>query len=373
MKITLVHDWLPVFCGAEKVLYALYEMYSPSIHTLIHDNNNHETDLFKGVDIRTSFIQNMPFGVEKYRFYLPLFPYAIEQFDLNEYDVVLSNSNAVAKGVLTNYRQLHICYCHTPMRYCWDLYSQYFNSCSENPIVKHLAKILLHYLRIWDISNSIRVDHFIAISKHVEKRIMKTYGRTCSDVIYPPVDVDSFEMCETDDGYYITVSRLVPYKRVDLLVKAFNSMKKRKLIVIGAGPELEHIKKIAGPNIELLGYQNQEKMRTYMKNAKAFVFAGEEDFGITMVEAQASGIPVIAFGRGGATETVINYETGLYFNEQNIKSIIEAVNHFESIRDQFVPSEIRKHSEKFNTQRFKDEIGKFVDKAYLEFTADNKR
>ena len=367
MKITLIHDWLTTLAGAEKVLESIYELYPCPIYTLVKNEEKLKNSIFEKTDIKTSFIQKFPKAKTKYRNYLMFFPLAIEQFDLSEYDVIISSSHAVAKGVLTNSNQLHICYCHTPIRYAWDLYHRYLNESGLSKGVKgFMAKLILHYVRIWDFATANRVDYFIANSKYIAKRIKKIYGRE-STVIYPPVDVNKFEVYTKKENFYLTASRLVPYKKIDLIVEAFSKMPDKKLVVIGDGPDFDKVKKKAGKNIEILGYQPFEILKDYMQRAKAFVFAAEEDFGIVPVEAQACGTPVIAFGKGGAIETVVNRETGLFFKEQTVESLTDAVKEFEKIEEKFDCVKIRKNAERFGKGRFKHEFKKFVDNKIEEF------
>ena len=367
MKFALVHEWLLGIAGSEKVLEAIYELYPSPIFTLIADKNRLENSPLRNANIFTSFIQKLPFARTKYRNYLFLFPLAIEQFDLSEYDVVISSSHAVAKGVLTKANQLHICYCHTPIRYAWDLYHQYLKESKINKRLKGLiVKLILHYIRIWDYSASQRVDYFVANSRYVAKRIKKIYNREAF-VIYPPVEVDKFEVYTNKENFYLTVSRMVPYKKVDLIVEAFSKMPDKKLIVIGDGPDLKKIKAKSSRNVELLGYQPFEVLKDYMQKAKALVFAAEEDFGIVPVEAQACGTPVIAFGKGGVLETVIKGRTGIFFEEQTVESLIEAVKFFEKIEDSFDYKVIRQNAEKFGKERFKKEFKSLINKKIEEF------
>ncbi len=367
MKIALVHDWLMTIAGGEKVLEEIYKLYPSPIYTLVKRQDGLKGSIFEKALIHTSFIQKLPFSKTKYRSYLPFFPLAIEQFNLLEYDLIISSSHAVAKGVLTNSNQLHICYCHTPMRYAWDLYHTYLKESGLEKGIKGLiAKFILHYIRVWDYTTANRVDYFIANSKYIAKRIKKIYGRD-STVIYPPVNVDKFELYTQKEDFYITASRMVPYKKIDLIVETFSKFPDRKLVVIGDGPDFEKIKKKAGKNVELLGYQPFEVLKNYMQKAKAFIFAAEEDFGIVPVEAQACGTPVIAYGKGGVTETVVNGKTGIFFREQTVESLIEAIKNFEERENTFDPLEIRKNAEKFSKERFKKEFKEFVDKKIEEF------
>ena len=368
MKKALIHDWFSTYAGAEKCVESFTNIWNDfEIYSLIDFLSDADRDkILKGKRAHTSFIQKLPFAKDKYRNYLPLFPLAIEQFDLSGYDVVLSSSHAVAKGVLTHSNQLHIAYVHTPIRYAWDLYHQYLRESGLDRGLKGvLAKYFLHKIRLWDASTANRVDHYVANSRYIARRIKKTYGKP-SDVIYPPVDVDKFTLREAKEEFYLTASRMVPYKKVDLIVEAFSQTDK-KLLVIGDGPDMAKIKSKASKNVELLGFASDEKMADLMGRAKAFVFAAEEDFGITPVEAQACGTPVICFGRGGARETVRDGESGLYFMEQNAKELLAAVAKFEQNYDKFEPVKIRENSLKFSRARFETEIKSYVEKKYEEF------
>ena len=368
MKKALIHDWFSTYAGAEKCVESFTNIWDDfEIYSLIDFLSGTDRDkILKGKHAHTSFIQKLPFAKDKYRNYLPLFPLAIEQFDLSGYDVVLSSSHAVAKGVLTHSNQLHIAYVHTPIRYAWDLYHQYLRESGLDRGLKGmLAKYFLHKIRLWDASTANRVDHYVANSRYIARRIKKTYGKP-SDVIYPPVDVDKFTLREAKEEFYLTASRMVPYKKIDLIVEAFSQTDK-KLLVIGDGPDMAKIKSKAGKNVELLGFTDDETMADLMGRAKAFVFAAEEDFGITPVEAQACGTPVICFGRGGARETVLDGESGLYFMEQNTKELLAAVAKFEQNYDKFEPVKIRENSLKFSRARFEAEIKSYVEKKYEEF------
>ncbi|KAA5544745.1 glycosyltransferase family 4 protein [Adhaeribacter rhizoryzae] len=364
-QFALVHDWLPLIGGAEKVLEAIHQLYGGPIYTLIQHPENLRNSYFEGKPITSSFIQKLPFAKNKYRNYLALFPYAIEQFDLRQHEVIISSSYAVAKGVITNANQLHICYCHSPVRYAWDLYHQYLEEANLQRGIKGMvAKTILHYLRNWDIASVNRVDYFIANSEYIAKRIKKLYRREAT-VIYPPVDVDKFELCKQKEEFYVTASRMVPYKKIDLIVEAFAQMPDKKLVVIGDGPDFNKIKAKASANIELLGYQPFEVLKSYMQRAKAFVFAAEEDFGIIPVEAQACGTPVIAYNRGGVKETVINLETGVFFQKQKTASIIAAVSEFEKLK--LSPLVIRQNAVRFSRLVFMEKFKNFVDSKYTQF------
>ncbi len=369
IKIALVQDWLTEMGGAEKVFSAFLSLYPEAdIYTLTS-----RKEVIKALNINKerlneSFINRLPFGRSKYRNYLALFPKAIESFDFSEYDLVISSSYCVAKGVLTNAKQLHLCYCHSPVRYAWDLHHQYLKETKLNGMgLKALyARHILHKLRIWDIVSANRVDFFISNSHYIKKRIKKVYRRK-AEVVYPPVNLDRFQFVEHKEDYYFTASRLVPYKKIDLIVKAFKYLPNKRLVVAGYGPEYDKIKKIAGPNVELKGYVSDEEMVSLMSRAKAFVFAADEDFGIVPIEAQACGTPVIAYGIGGVLETVIDDKTGVFFKEQTHEALIEAINHFEKIEVNFDRKYIRRHAEKFSTDRFKSEFTAFVDKKVIEF------
>lgn len=309
----------------------------------------------------TTFIQKLPFARKHYRNYLALMPLAIEQLDVSAYDVVISSSHAVAKGVITHAGQVHICYCHSPIRYAWDLYHQYLR---ESGLAKGLkgfiAKSMLHYVRMWDYTTANRPDHYIANSGYIARRIKKVYNREAS-VIYPPVDVENFSVSTKKEDFYLTASRLVPYKKVDLIVEAFAKQPDKKLIIIGDGPDAKKIKSKITNNIEFMGYQPFEVLKDHMQRARAFVFAAEEDFGIIPVEAQACGTPVIAFGKGGACETVVEGVTGVLYREQHVTSLINAIIEFESRLPEFSPSVIRQHAERFSSATFKANIKAFVE------------
>jgi len=361
MKIALIHEWLTIMGGSENVLKAIYEIYPSPIYTLVKDQTSLKETVFKDAEIYTSFINKLPKAKTKYRNYLPFFPLAIEQFDLSGYDVIISSSHAVAKGVIVNSNQIHICYCHTPIRYAWDLYHQYIREAGLNRGLKgKIAKLILHYIRIWDYTTANRVDYFISNSQYTANRIKKIYNKNAT-VIYPPVNVYKFTLKKEKEDFYITASRMVPYKKIDLIVEAFSNMPDKRLIVIGDGPDFKKIHAKTAKNITLLGYQPFEVLKEYMQRARAFIFAAEEDFGIVPVEAQACGTPVIAYGKGGALETIIQNKTGIFFKEQNVQSLIKAVKEFENLKYNFNPEEIRKNSERFSVDRFKREFKNFIE------------
>jgi glycosyltransferase involved in cell wall biosynthesis len=294
-------------------------------------------------------------------------PIAVEQFDLSGHDVVVSSNHAVAKGVIIGPDQLHVSYVHSPIRYAWDLQHQYLAESGMGRGLKGLAtRAVLHYLRQWDQSAASRVGTFVANSRYVARRILNAYRRS-AEVIYPPVDVDAFPLRTDKEPFYLAASRMVPYKRMPLLAEAFRAMPDRKLVVVGDGTELAKVKAAAGPNVEVLGYESNAVLRDLMQRARAFVFAAEEDFGITPVEAMACGTPVIAFGRGGATETVRDGRTGLFFGEQTVPSIVEAVDRFERDPDRFDPADIRHHAEFFRPERFRAEFSALLDREWSAF------
>lgn len=366
MKIAIVHEWFVNYAGSEKVIEQLLNIYPDAdLFSVVDFLPEKDRGFIHNKKVTTTFIQKLPFAKKKYRTYLPFMPFAIEQLDLSEYDLIISSAHAVAKGVLTGPDQVHISYVHSPIRYAWDLQHQYLKESGLTKGVKGLiSKLILHYIRIWDYRTANGVDYFLANSKFISRRIKKVYGRN-AQVVYPPVDISAFSLQTKKEDYYLTASRMVPYKKMDLIVEAFAKMPDKKLIVIGDGPDFEKIKAKAKSNVELLGYQSFEVLKTHMQNARAFVFAAEEDFGITPVEAQACGTPVIAFGKGGALETVIEVEspeqsTGIFFRKQNVDSVIEAVNKFEKNADKYNPIFIRENSLRFSPERFKKEIEEIV-------------
>ncbi|MGO4911504.1 glycosyltransferase family 4 protein [Leeuwenhoekiella sp. W20_SRS_FM14] len=371
MRIALIQDWLTEMGGAEQVFKAIYQLYPQAdVYTLVYTPQILEKLDIPEEQVTASFIQKFPFAKTQYRNYLPFFSLAVESFDLSKYDLVISSSYAVAKGVLTNSKQLHICYCHSPVRYAWDLHHQYLREAGLQKGLKgFIVKYFLHKLRIWDVIAANRVDHFIGNSKYIGKRIEKVYRRS-AEIIYPPVAVQDFDFQATKEDFYFTCSRLVPYKKIDLIVAAFKELPDKRLVVIGDGPDMEKIKKLAGANVRILGYQPFSVLKDHMKRAKAFIFAAEEDFGIVPVEAQACGTPVIAYGKGGALETVIEGRTGIFFNEQSVKSLVEAIASFEGDIDHFKAINIRDAAARFETKRFKSELETFVN---LKFTDHLKK
>ncbi len=368
MRVAIIHEWLVNYAGSERVLEQIVKLYPEAdLYSLFDFLPDGERGFILNKKVNTSFIQKLPLAKRKYRNYLPLMPFAIQQFDLSGYDLIISSSHSVAKGVRKNPKQLHICYCHTPMRYIWDLQGQYLKESGLDKGIKGvIVKAIFNRIRKWDVSTSGMVDYFIANSYYIKDRIERAYGRDAA-VIYPPVDIEDFQMNDKKEIFFLTVSRMVPYKKVDLIVEAFSELG-LPLVVIGDGPDFEKVKKKAKKNIEFAGYLKDDDLKRYMQKARAFIFAAEEDFGIVPVEAQACGTPVIAFGRGGITETVIPIQntdspspTGVFFNEQTPSALIDAVKRFETIEDKFNPYEIRKNAERFSMERFKREFKGFVD------------
>lgn len=361
MRVALVHDYLNQYGGAERVLECFMDLFPEApIFTIVSDLSK-MPERFREADIRNSFIQSMPFSGKHYKKMIGLFPMAVEQMDLQNFDLVLSSSSAFAKGVITNSEQIHICYCHTPMRFVWDLYHHYLKE-SKNPLYVKALPFVLHKLRLWDQVSSHRVDHFISNSHNVSRRIWKYYRRD-SHVVHPPVSLNYVEIPTTIEDYFLIVSRLIPYKRIDLVIETFNQLK-LPLIIIGDGYDKKRLQSLAGPTIKMLGYQSDQVIHEYYSKCKAFILAGEEDFGITPLEAQAHGKPVIAFGKGGALETVVDGVTGLYFKEQTIESLKESLSHFEHIV--FDGRAIHNHAIGFNEGRFKRDIMAYINKVIQE-------
>jgi glycosyltransferase involved in cell wall biosynthesis len=366
MKVAIIQEWLTTMGGSEKVVQAIAEVYPDAdIFTLVADNKLVRELGFENKKITTSLIQKLPFAEKKYKLYLPLFPFAVEQFDLREYDLIISSNHAVSKGVLTAAHQLHVTYCHSPIRYAWDLYHQYLEEEKLGFSLKGLlARYFLHRIRLWDFQSASRPDYFMSNSNFIASRIMKVYGKKATTV-YPPIEIDDFALEVNKEDYYVTCSRMVPYKKIDLIVEAFSRMPDKKLVVIGDGPDYEKIKALASPNIEFKGYLGFSELIKYLQKARAFVFAANEDFGMLPVEAQACGTPVIALGKGGCLETVIEGKTGVLFREQTVDSLIDGVKRYEKIAAGLDPFVIRAHAESFGKERFKEEIRSFVeDKLY---------
>lgn len=355
MKLAIVHDYLNQRGGAERCVIALHGLFpdAPIFTSFYIKDQTFEE--FKTADISTTYMQKLPFVNKYFRHYLPFYPGAFKKMNLDGYDVVLSSSSAWAKGVVVKPDTVHICYCYTPMRSAWD-FENYTRDLITNKLVLKILKSYTEKLKIWDIKTSRNVDYFIAISKVVSERIKRIYGRD-STVIYPPVETKKFKLSDEVEDYFLVVSRLNSYKRVDLAIKACNELN-RLLIVVGDGPHKKELHKFAAKNIKFYSkISDTELVRLYSK-CKALIFTGEEDFGIAPVEAMASGRPVIAFQSGGATETVVDGKTGLFFKHQNVDSLTEAINRFNE--KDFNPAEIQKHSKNFDTDIFKRKIKKFI-------------
>jgi len=381
MKVAVVHEWLLVEAGAEKVLAEILKIFPQAdLFCLLDYLPATERGFIGHRTTTTSFIQKLPFAKEKYRWYLPLMPLAVEQFDLSSYDLVISSNYAVAKGVITGPDQLHISYIHSPMRYAWDLQFQYLRQSNLGHGVKSwIARWLLYKMRLWDSRTAHGMDFCLANSKFVARRIRKIYGRK-STVIHPPVETDFFTPGEEKrEDFYLTVSRLVPYKHIDLLVKAFAQMPENKLVVIGGGPEEARLKILAGSNVNILGQHETARVRDYMQRARAFLFAAEEDFGIVPLEAQACGTPVVAFGRGGVKETICPLNgncgaspTGLFFTEQTVDSVINAVRTFEKEKEKISMAACRENAIRFSSDIFRKQFREFVELKLKEFCSENR-
>lgn len=370
----LIHEWLTPKAtgGSELVVEQILRFLEADLYALIDFESTNPDSYLHGREIGTTFLQRFPLARNGVQKYLPFLPLAIEQLDLRQYDVLVSSSHAVAKGVLAAPHQLHVCYCHSPMRYAWDLTFDYLARSRAGKGLPGVAtRYLLHRLRLWDALSANRVDYFVANSRHTARRIWRCYRRK-AEVIYPPVNVDRFQLQVEKKDFYLVVARLVSYKQVPLIVKAFNQLK-LPLVVIGSGPELEEIKAIAAPNIQVMGKQPNAVVEQYMADAKAFVYGACEDFGITLVEAQACGTPVIAYGEGGAAETVKdvrvhgNQGTGMLFESQTVDSLVQTVEAFESQRSLLQPHVIRLHAENFSEAVFRDRFQSFLTQCQSRF------
>lgn len=371
MRIAIVHDWLVTYAGAEKTLEQVLQCFPEAdLFSLVDFLPDEQRQFLGGRKVRTSFLQSAPFARKHYRSYLPLMPLAVEQFDLSGYDLVISSSFAVAKGVLTGPDQVHVSLCYSPMRYAWDLQHQYLReSGMASGLRSWLARAVLHYMRLWDVRTAHGVDRFIAISAFVGRRIKKSYGRD-SVVVFPPVDVQRFTFSKDKQPFYLAASRMVPYKRMPLIAAAFQQMPDKQLVIIGDGPDFERVRAFASPNIKVLGYQSQPVLMDHMQRAQAFIFAAEEDFGIAPLEAQACGTPVIAYGRGGATETIRGFgdpsPTGVFFSQQSPQAIVVAVRKFEQHAHEFLPSACRQNAMRFSNERFRSEFTAVIDSCFME-------
>ncbi len=379
VKFALVHEWLTPKAtgGSELVVQEILKLIDADLYALIDfESTNPKSYLYKR-QIGTTFLQNFPLARNGVQKYLPFLPFAIEQLDLKQYDVILSSSHCVAKGVLTGAHQLHVCYCHAPLRYAWDLTFDYLQSSRMGQGLPGIfTRYLLHRLRQWDVIAANRVDYFIANSRSTARRIWRCYRRS-AEVIYPPVETQRFQFQPKKEDFYLTVSRLVSYKKVLLIVEAFNQLG-RSLVVIGEGPEIGLIRQIAKPNVKVLGWQPDEVVERYMAQARAFVYAAYEDFGIAPVEAQACGTPVIAFGAGGTQETVQDLHqyaekaTGVLFSQQTVADLVSAIAAFEEHQHYFNPEVIRSHALKFDAEIFKQRYLNFLENCYREFQVKSR-
>jgi glycosyltransferase involved in cell wall biosynthesis len=375
MRTALIHDWLITYGGADRALEQIIAcLPDADLFSLVDFLSDDNRSFIRNKVVHTSFLQHLPLALKWFRKFFPLLPFAVEQFDLSSYDLVISSSHSVAKGVITSPDQLHICYCYSPMRYAWDLQHQYLESSGlDSGVLGWCARWMLHNGRVWDLRTANGVDEFVAISQFVARRIWKVYRRRAS-VIYPPVATDVFQVGRKKEDFYLTVSRLVPYKRVDLIVEAFNGMPDKRLVVIGEGSNFGRIRAIAGRNITMMGYQDFDVVHEYLQRARAFVFAAEEDFGISVVEAQACGTPVIAFAKGGVLEIIrdpsLGQPTGMFFREQKAEALIEAVRAFERYPHDFDPVVCRENASRFSVERFRREFLGFCEQAMGRHTTE---
>lgn len=361
LKIAVVHDWLITYGGAERVLEQILSIFPQADLFALYDfTPDGKRGYFLDKQVTTSCLQKFPLAKRKYRSYLPFMPYAVEQFDLSDYDLIISSSHAVAHGVVTNAEQLHISYINNTMVYVWDLYHHYLAGSKLNKGLSGLlAKGIMHYIRNWDASSSHRVDKYIANSGYMARRISKIYGKE-SDVIYPPVETDKFSFSSEKEDFYVVVSRLVPFKRIDLIVDTFNKMPDKKLVILGDGPDMAKLKTQSSKNIQFMGFQGRETVNDFVRRARAFLFSSVEPFGIAVVEAHACGTPVIAYAKGAAPEIVTDGENGILFPKQTPEGLIEAIERFENEQSSFDPEIIRQNSLRFSTERFKHRFFEFV-------------
>ena len=371
MRVALVHDWLTGMRGGERCLEVFCELFPAApLFTLLHLPGR-VSPAIERRRIFTSFLQQVPGIAARYRSFLPLFPWAIGRFDLSGYDLILSASHCVAKGIRVPPGALHVCYCFTPMRYVWDLYDDYFGE-RAGWLPRHLMPLVAPALRRWDVATSRRVHHFVAISSHVAERVARCYGRQ-AEVIYPPVDLSRFDLSEESDGYYLAVSALAPYKRVDLAVMAANRLG-RRLVIVGSGQEEKRLRAMAGPTVEFLGWRGDKEVAERYARCRALLFPGVEDFGITPLEAMASGKPVIAFGRGGARETVVPLDeapgepTGLFFHEQTVDGLVDAIGRLEGNAHRFAPKVLRAQASAFDRPLFRERIEACLSRRWEEFS-----
>ena len=383
-RVAVVHDWLVNYAGSERVLEQLLHLLPDAdLHAVVDFVPAQDRGFLGGRRARTTFVQRLPFARTRYRGYLPLMPLAIEQFDLSGYDLVVSSSHAVAKGVLTDPDALHVCYCYSPLRYAWDLQHAYLRESGLGSGARGLlARVLLHRLRAWDVASSARVDRFVADSRFVARRIAKAYRRD-ADVVYPPVDVAGFAPAVADgtrpeapDGggpYYVTASRFVPYKRIPMIAEAFRALPDRRLVIIGDGPQRREVARAAGPNVTLLGHEPVDRLRAWLRGAEAYLFAAVEDFGIAPLEAQACGTPVIAYAGGALRETVPDLTApepcGVLYDEQTPAGLAEGVRRFEANADRITGTACRRNAEGYSVEVFRSRMAALLAGAYAAHQA----
>jgi len=369
MKLAIVHDYLNQYGGAERVIEILHELYPGTpIYTSIYMPEN-MPDSFREMDIKSSFMQKLPFIKELPKYYLLLYFRAFESFDLKKYDIILSSSSAFAKGIIPGENSCHICYCYTPARFVWD-YFNYVKKENYQLIISKLLPLIIKKLKVWDLKTISRVDYFIAISENIKRKILKNYNRD-SVVFYPPVDCKKFKVSEKVENYFLIVSRLNSYKNIDLAVKAFSNLR-LNLKIVGAGPFRKRLEKMAGPCVEFLGKVSDEELIDLYGECRAYIFPGEEDFGIAPLEAQASGRPVIAYARGGALETIVEGVTGLFFTDNTVESLMDTIKNFIKIENRFNQNAIRENALKFDKEVFKKNIDNFITIKYKEFLKNIK-
>jgi len=375
-RVAIVHDWLDKLGGAERVLQELIACFPDAdLFAVVDMLSGEDRRILRGKAVNTTFIQKLPGARKHFRRYLPLMPLAIEQMDMSDYDLVISSSWAVAKGVITGPDQLHVAYVHTPIRYAWDQQHDYLRlGHLDRGLKGAVARLALHWIRLWDIRTANNVDVWLANSSNVARRIRKTYGK-CAEVLHPPVRIEDFTFTTDRAGYYFTCSRIVQYKRIDLLVDAFLSRSQSELVIAGDGPELPALKERArrAPNIRFLGRRTDGEVRELLRNARAFVFAANDDLGIAPIEAQACGTPVIAFGRGGALETVRGVggerPTGCFFDQQTPASVLEAIERFENLAMPIDPQDCRNNATRFRSEHFREQLHKIVSRHWIGFEA----
>jgi glycosyltransferase involved in cell wall biosynthesis len=378
LKIAIVHYWFLNGLGGERVTRVLARMFPQAeIFTLLANHGAMPPDV-RTHRVTTSFLQNVPGSRRWHRHFMPLYPLALEQFDLSKFDLVISAESGPAKGVLTSPATCHICFCHSPMRYLWDMYHQYKNETGLGALGRAVFAVSSHYVRQWDVASAQRVDHFVAISNHVADRIRKFYRRE-ADIIYPPLKVGGYISDRTED-YYLVVSRLVGYKRIDLAIQACNRLG-RKLHIIGDGEQYRNLKSLAGPGVKFLGFVSDEEVREQYAHCRALLFPGEEDLGATPVEAQSFGRPVVAYGAGGVLDTVNGFypgerfepaHSGVFFDEQSPESLAQAILAFEAVEKDFDRSTIRENVRWFGESRFRSQLYSYIEEKYSDFTRDRR-